>query len=197
MKKYIVIAIITVVLALTLCACTVNINVNQSDYNKLTAMADASYTGWTVTVKTTSADVELENKFVVTKSEEQTTIDYTVQELGMISIDNDSDFIIEHKGTVVVVDGKIVSVDGEETDINLERLETFGLTFKSDYFENVKMTDTAIQADVKDPSGFLGTDITCTDMKLVAGFGTSFNYIRINYKTNGADVEYSYEFSNK
>lgn len=197
MKKYIVIAIITVVLALTLCACTVNININQADYDKLTSMLDATYSGWTLTVKTSSSNVELENKFVITKEAEHTTIEYKIEELGLLSMDSDSEFKVEHKGSAVVKDGKIVSLNGEEVDVQLEKLETIGLTFKSDYFENVKMTDSAIQADVKDPSGFLGTDISCTDMKLVAGFGSSFNYIRITYKANGADVEYNYEFGNK
>ena len=197
MKKRVVIAIIiSVALALALCACEVTINVSQADYDKLTSMLDSAYSGWTLTVSTTKGDVTLENKFVVTKETEQTKIDYTVEKLNELSMDSDSEFKTRYVGTATIVDGKITSINGDEVSVELEKLDKVGLTFKTDYFQNAKMTANAISADVKDPSGFLGVDVTCSDMKLVASFGEKFDYIRISYKTeDGSTVVYNYDFA--
>ena len=196
MKKFCLLLVISILLIVTLCACDLITNVTASDMEKFNTLLDVDYDGWTLSVSTTTGDVTLNNKFVVTKETEKTTIDYTLEKLNEISIDGNNEFKTTIRGSVTVVDGKIVSIDGEEANLDVEQFDEVSMVFKLNYFKNISLNSTTLSADVTNPSGFLGCEIDCQDMKLLAKYSDDFDYIKINYtNTDGSSVEIKYEFN--
>lgn len=196
MKKFCLLLVISILLIVTLCACDLITNVTASDMEKFNTLLDVDYDGWTLSVSTTTGDVTLNNKFVVTKETEKTTIDYTLEKLNEISIEGNNEFKSTIRGSVTVVDGKIVSIDGEEANLDVEQLDEVSMVFKLNYFKNISLNSTTLSADVTNPSGFLGYEIDCHDMKLLAKYSDDFDYIKINYtNTDGSSVEIKYEFN--
>lgn len=194
MKNIFKIILFTVIAVLTLCGCE-KVNINKADYNSLTQKLSSDYSGWTLTVTTKKDDVTLSDIFSVKNSDAQTEIEYTLETLSELSFDSDSEFITKKSGTAVIKDGKIETVNGDEVAIEIENIATLGLSFKAEYFGNAKFSDTSFSASVKNPSGFIGKSLTCTDMTVYASFADKFTKINIIYTAeNGAKIVCDYSF---
>ncbi|MDE6676734.1 MAG: hypothetical protein K2K12_03355, partial [Clostridia bacterium] len=64
------------------------------------------------------------------------------------------------------------------------------------YYKNVDLTAMFLKADNKNPSGFMGSELSCTEMKVYATFLEIFYKIEITYRAEtGNYVEYLYVFS--
>lgn len=194
MKKIFKIILFTVIAVLTLCGCE-KVNINKADYNSLTQKLSSDYSGWTLTVTTKKDDVTLTDIFTVKNSDAQTEIEYTLETLSELSFDGDSEFITKKSGTAVIKDGKVQTINGDEVSLDIEKLTNIGLTFKAEYFGNAKFSDTSFSATVKNPSGFIGKSLTCTDMTVYASFADKFTKINIIYTAdNGAKIVCNYSF---
>ena len=165
----------------------------QDKYTRLNEMLGEEYKSVTLTVNDTfDEELTLVSVYTVNYGE-SITVDYEVQRLASVSLDNPSNRLkVTFKGTATIVDGVVYGGEDIGLDANITGK---GLTFKAEYFENATLNDMLLQADVKNASGFFGRELNCTDMKVSASFLTKFFDIEISYTAqNGNKVEYTYVF---
>lgn len=181
------------------CAAVCCLSACTNEYDALNAMLNADYSKIVITVTDTfDENTRLQSEYIMCFSENETTVNYTVEKFAIIG-DSFDNLITDVKtvltGEAVIRDGVIVSVNGD--DVNLPALVTKrGLNFKKRYFENVQLTGLYLEADVKNASGFLGIGLTCSNMKVQATFLKVFDNICITYTSeSGNQVEYKYVFT--
>ena len=203
MKKLflLIVTIFASVCCLTACGKTKNNEVNSpatdntvTEYDRLNSMLKESYSNITVTVKNTFTEegITLESVYSVNYSESEITVEYSIERFSEPSLENPASGVkIKIEGTAVIKDGKISE---NEAGITASIAEV-PLTFKEEYFKNIDLTGVYIDADVKDVSGFLGTELTCTDMHVNAVFVSYFHDITVTYSTVGHEIEYYYSFN--
>lgn len=196
MKKQLMILATVGIAVCCLGACKKTDNGDESgEWGALNAMLGMNYSQMELTVTDTiDEDTALESKYSITYSDTQITVKYSVEKFVELSIDNPS---AETKttltGVAVIING-FVSVAGDDVGITADIAHP-KLTFKESYFTNVELTGNYLFADVKNVSGFLGSKLNCSDMKVKATFLDVFYEIQIAYiSESGSTVEYSYEF---
>lgn len=170
---------------------------DTSKFDALNAMLDISYSKIEITVTDTfDDDLFLESKYTIQYSESAITVSYTVEKFAELSLANPlGDMKTTLTGEAVIQSGVIVSVEGDKISLSADIAKP-GLSFKEEYFENAELTNILFKADVKDASGFMGTEITCTDMKAEATFLDALYNINITYTSaSGNAVEYLYVFT--
>ena len=169
---------------------------DTKEYDALNEKLNFNYSKIVLTV-TNTIDEEsvLTSEYVMKFSDGGMTVNYSVERFAELSLDSVASEKYTFVGEANIAGGKVTYVSGDE--VNLDALTAgTGLNFKNDYFENVDLTDVYIKADVKDPSGFMGSPLTCTDMKVEASFLQIFYNIQITYLAqNGNRVKYIYAFS--
>lgn len=196
MKKIFTVFAAVCAAALCFTACDTG---SKKDYNALNAMLDADYSALTLTVtETLSGGVVLTSEYTMAFSDGGVAVQYTVEKLaafGDLTGEQPEDPVTTSKGSAVIRDGEVTEKTGDDIGLSANIAKT-GFTFRKDYFENATLTDSSLTADVKDPAGFLGTSVTCTDMKVEAAFGEVFSRISVKYSTaNGGKMEYLYNFT--
>ena len=161
----------------------------------LNEMLDANYSQIILTVTDTfDKDTSLESEYIINYSENEITVEYTVEEFSSLSLgDSSTDFKTVKSGTATIKDGKVAFV-GDDVGISADFANP-KFNFKEEYFENVDLKDISFKADVKNPTAFLGLSVNYSDMKVSAIFVNIFTSLRISYTENGRQVEYNYEFS--
>lgn len=98
-------------------------------------------------------------------------------------------------GSVAVQEGNVALIEGEEAGLPAALLGT-GLSFREQFFENAELTGVFFRADVKDPSGFLGTPSAASGMKVEVAFLEVLLSLEITYTSEaGSAVVYEYEFN--
>ena len=139
-------------------------------------------------------DSSLKSEYVLEYSEVGVTVKYSVERFNNVSIDAPAaSDKITLTGTAQIKDGAVTG--GENVNLPATIADT-GFTFKGEYFENADLTGVYLKADVKNASGFTGTEIVCSDMKVFATFLDSFYDITVTYTgENGNAVECAYKFS--
>ena len=197
MKKQIFVLAVAIAAACGLTACDDKAPA-VSKYDKLNEMLDASYSQLEITVTEAFADenLTLTSEYTVKYSESGVTVSYTVEKLAEIALDSpSSDVKTTLAGEAVIKGGVVVSHEGDFVSLSSEIAKP-GFCFKEEYFENADLTEMYLKADVKDVSGFLGTQLTCTDMKVNAAFVDAFHNINIVYLSeSGNEVKYEYVFT--
>lgn len=170
--------------------------INQFD--ALNAMLNASYSQIVITV-TDSFDehTALNSKYIIQYSEDCITVNYTVEKFSALTLDEPlTDMKTTFIGEAVIKDGVMTIVNGDDIHLTAADIVKTGLTFKEEYFENTQLSGIYLKADVKNPSAFLGSQLSCTDMKVDATFLEVFYDILITYVSdNGNKVEYKYIFT--
>lgn len=169
----------------------------KGGYEALNDLLALDYSGFKLTVTDTfDAETSLKSEYVVEYSANGATVNYSIERFAEISLGTPvSSAKVTLEGVAVIKDGVVVSVDGDDVNITADAAET-GLNFKEEYFENARLTGINFNADVKNSSGFLGADITCTEMKVQAYFPKALDNIKITYKADGGNrVEYVYKFT--
>lgn len=169
----------------------------KGGYEALNDLLALDYSGFKLTVTDTfDAETSLKSVYEIEYSANGATVNYSIERFAEISLGTPvSSAKVTLEGVAVIKDGVVVSVDGDDVNITADAAET-GLNFKEEYFENTQFTGISLKADVKNASGFLGTDIACTEMKVQAYFPKSLDNIKITYKTDGGNhVEYVYKFT--
>lgn len=199
MKKSILI-LAACLAALSLSACSGNGGPSASaQYNSLNEMLKADYSEIDITVSDTfDTDIFLKSEYKINFSADETTVSYTVEKFLPAGDTLDGPIDLDKtvlKGEAVIKDGVIVSVDGDDVNLSADIAVT-GMSFKPGYFKNAEITGMTLRADVKDPSGFLGYELTCSGMRIEADFLDAFYFIDITYTSEiGSQVEYRYDFT--
>ena len=179
---------------------------NDNKYDALNIMLNASYSQLNVTVTDTfDESTWLESTYKVTYSGNGITVEYKVEKFNELSLDSPASTLTKTtlKGKATIQGCTISYEEGDRVDLNVpagmpvEGAEPWSLfKFKKAYFKNTILTDEFLVADVADPSGFLGSQINCTNMKVQATFFEVFNDILITYTSAGGNqVKYKYVFT--
>lgn len=171
-------------------------NGKAANYDALNDMLALNYSGFTLTVTDTfDAETSLKSVYEIEYSANGATVKYSIERFEEISLGTSvSSAKVTLEGVAVIKDGAVVSVDGDDVNISADVVNT-GLNFKEEYFENADFTDAYFKADVKNVSGFMGSDVQCADMKVHAVYAGSFSDIKINYSVQGTGtVEIKYVF---
>ena len=170
---------------------------NTGEYDALNAMLDADYSQIVLTVTDTfDKNTSLTSEYTVKYSTDTITVTYTVERFNEASLDNPStDIKTTLTGEAVIEDGAIVSRSGDDIKLPVDIAKP-RLTFNKKYFENVNLTGVNLKADVKNADAFLGSQVSCTGMKVSATFLDVFYNINISYTSAGGNkVEYKYVFT--
>lgn len=172
---------------------------NYDEYAMLNEMANADYSQVVLTVTNTFDEhTSLSSVYTIKYSGVTVTVEYAVEKFTKIDASLDGpaeDVITTLTGEIIIQGGVITSRDGDDVGLTAE-VAYIGLEFKQDYFENVELTGNTLKADVKSANEFLGSQVTCSDMKVYATFIEVFNEVNITYTSeSGCLVEYSYIFT--
>ncbi len=167
-------------------------------YDALNEMLGADYSALSLTVTDEIDGITLTSQYAMTFSDDEISVQYSVERLaaiGDLSGAQTQSAKQKLSGTAVIRGGEVAETTGDDVGLSSDIAET-SFTFKEEFFENAKLTDTSLKADVKKPSEFLGTAVTCTDMKVEASFAEVFSEITVTYSTaNGGKVEFLYKFT--
>lgn len=200
MKKLLIVLSILVIFAVCLSAC--EMVSSNSEFTKFNNMISADRSCVAINVKTTLNGETLTNTFLVEKKNGKTIIEYKIETLNKISIDggNEDSYKSVSEGTVEVEGDTVTQLNGKPVDYAFEKVTSPTLTFKSSYFSNVKITETTIALDVKNPSAFLGqTDFDGKNVQFEATFNdyNLFETMKLTYSAkNGSSVVVTYTYPN-
>lgn len=196
MKKVLSVIIIALLAVTLLCAC-MEVDVSITKLNQVSKLLEVEYSGWTINTTTVYKDVRLTSSYIIIKSDAQTEISYSVEQLNELSIDKPAEFKSEIVGSVIVKDGKVISHEGEELSVDLSGMENIGLNLKSEYLDKINVTSSTLSANVKDIKSFMGKEMDATNMTLEIGFTEeAIEHININYTTSSSSsVKIEYIFS--
>lgn len=172
---------------------------SYDEYATLNDMMDADYSQVVLTVTDTFDEhTSLSSAYVIKYSGVTVTVEYEVEKFTKIDASLDGpaeDVITTLTGEMIIEGGVVTSRDGDDVGLTAE-VAYIGLEFKKEYFANVELTGNFLRADVTDASAFLGSQLTCTDMRVYATFIEVFNEINITYTSeSGSLVEYDYIFT--
>lgn len=192
-KKHIPL-IMTLCVAAAVCGgCTTE---NNEEYDKLNAKLKLNYSQIVLTV-TNEIDEELvlTSEYTMKFADGGMTVTYSIERLPEVSLDSTASEKTTLNGEAKIESGNVTYVQGDE--VNLDALtDGVGLNFKNEYFAHADLTDMYLIADVVNPSGFMGAELKCTEMKVEASFLEIFYDIRVTYLgQNGNRVKYFYAFT--
>ena len=198
MKKALLIISSICVAACALTACNLSCadDGTSKDYNKFNSMLEAGYSKIVITINNTftDEDVTLTSEYTVRYAQSEMVVNYKVERFSEFTLEHPAtELKTVYEGSAVIVGGIISG--GEEVELTAD-IATLNFDFNKKYFENVTISETFFAADVADAGSFLGTEIDCTDMHVVAGFDEVFKSITINYTQGKNEVEYKYIFTN-
>lgn len=167
----------------------------NNEYDALNKMLDYDYSQIVLTVTNDfGGEAVLVSEYTMKISDSGVTVNYSVERFSGLSLGSTTAEKTTLTGEATVAGGEVTYVSGDEADLGAVTASG-GFDFQKDYFENADLTETYLTADVKNPSAFMGSEITCTEMKVKAIFIDRFYEIKINYKSqSGALVEYKYVF---
>lgn len=190
MKKILVLFILIVSL-LCVSACG-----TSGSFTDLDNMAKQNYSVVEKTIKTVSNGETLTSRFTV-HSGEVVEIDYSVEQLNKIDIDDMPDEFKSVKTGSVKLNGEnIVEQTGDEIDINFAAMAKVNLDFAQDYFNQVKWKSDKMTASVAKTEEFLGYKVDCVWMTVTVEYLKTLNKVTVDYLTaNGAEVQLTYAFT--
>lgn len=199
MKKKSILAIAAVCAAAACFGACVNGNNNDNGgfnrYDEINRMFNLDYSEIAVTITDTfDSNTELVSTYTMTYSGDGITVKYDIERVKGISLDTATVETERFNGTAVIKDGVLISDDKGMIDI----VPVANFKFKEDYFANVNddLLDIKLEADVKNPNAFMGTQISCKDMKVVANYFYSFSDMQITYTAeSGNAVKINYVFT--
>lgn len=206
-KKILILAIVLVVTLTFLSAC--NGKVSKA-CETVTDLLQLDYSEITVNVTTTTSNATLSGRFTLTFDGDTTNVQYSYDKLTTFDwqiggemgnfgvIIPDDDWITTVSGSLVVKGDQIVN-GSDNVDLPLDKIDFLGFSFKEAFFQNVTATKSKFDADVTNPQGFTGNDLTSRwgveDMHVNVVYGDYISRMQINYTTEGTQVEIVYNFT--
>ncbi len=200
MKKIIIIIAILALCSFVFVGC-VTTNGNENTYTTLNELCAFDYSIVNLSVETTYNGVTLTNTFNAIKRINETEVNYSIQKMATIDVDENGNYVIPdntivtESGTAKVVDGNVVEGNA---NIPIPQLESILLQFKAEYFTNVNnYTEgnlNVFSATVSNVKGFTDNqDFDGTNMTVVAKYDYNLSELVLNYTTaNGATVVVTY-----
>lgn len=194
MKKKIILSVIIIIIAALTATCLLGCG---SDYTALNNMCKETYSQIVLQIKTTTNGETLTDNFTVKNNGSVSKIDYSIERLTEISLDEiPKDYKTETVGTVIVENGKITQNDNQISE-EIASLRKVGFSFYSNYFVSPKWTSGQFSATVKDPAQFFDVEeFVCTNMHVTVKYSSSLKSMVITYKSaKGSTVEMRYTFT--
>ena len=173
---------------------------DKAEYEALTKKLKASYSQIELTVTDTfPAGDSLQSKYTMSYSSNSITVNYEVEQFVEISLDAPASTGAKTTltGVVAVVQYDIVSVAGDEVDLDFYAIAHPSYTFDKNYFKNAEWTGNYFTANVDNPKGFMGSKINCKNMKVAVIFNDEvLDKLEISYNSaSGSQIKYSYAFT--
>lgn len=208
MKKRIAIITVVIILAITaifMTAC--NKKGKQDVYATLDALVAKEHANVTVNVTTAKQGHTLKDKYVISASDGQSTITYTIEELNTFDLASGSvpeNYKTVKTGVAKVKDGKVTEINGDETSVEFEKIGANEFVFKQEYFSNaVETTDgngnDIFRADITDTAAFMQSKEVRNEAKIVVKYNKTtaeLMSIELSYSTRSAtSVQISYIFN--
>lgn len=205
-KKILILAIVLVVTLTFLSACNGS---TDKACETLTDLLQLNYEIITIDVTTTTSNATLSGRFKLTNHGDTINVEYSYDKLTTFDwqiggemgnfgvIIPDDDWMTTVSGTFVVKDDEII--EGKfEGKLPLDKIDFIGFSFKPAFFDNVTVTASKFVADVSNPQGFTGNDLTSrwgvSDMHVNVVYGDYISRMQINYASEGTQVEIVYHF---
>ncbi len=176
MKKFVILALL-VCLATMLVACQPPVEPISLD--KVNSMAQQSYSAIKVETKTTVGEFVLVDTFVYTLNDNVISVNYTTQRLAVFGDDTIGNPVVTETGSKTV----------EGSTLNC------AYNFGESCLANVNLTETNLSATVTNVQAFLGTQVQCTDMTVVANFGAHLQTVVVAYTTANGTVITTWTFT--
>ncbi|MDE7158608.1 MAG: hypothetical protein K2N74_03450 [Clostridiales bacterium] len=192
-KKFIPVVLALVGAAAVLGGCDGKDNTEQ--YDALNAMLDLHYSQIVLTVKNTfDEETALTSEYTMNFTDGGMTVSYSVERFAEASLSAASQKTTL-EGEATIAGGKITYTKGDEVSLDAVK-SGIGFAFDGEYFENVELTGIYLKADVKNPSAFMRSTLSCSEMKVSATFLEVFYDIQITYRAEtGNKVEYLFTFT--
>ena len=192
-KKSIPVILAACAVAAVFGGCT---TVDSSKYDELNAKLNLDYSQIVLTVTNTyDEETVLTSEYTMKFIAGVVNVNYSVERFTEVSLDSAAAEKTTLVGEALVMGEDVIYIEGDEVPLDAIA-EGSGLDFKAVYFSNAEWTDGHFKADVNFPGGFMGSSITCSEMKVSATFNEAFNEIKITYHSQaGHEVEYLYVFT--
>lgn len=206
MKRIISIITLIALVCLAFTACGGDTTTTPEDntvYGKLTrSMASRDFDTLSITVITTAKDgTVLESEYVYSTVDEGLRIEYSAQKIEQFDISDGecvapSDMISTVEGTVVVSEGKIILMTGQDAPVDLSGADYPEFKFKESFFSDVESMDGEFSASVLSPTAFVGFPLTCSAMTVHIYYNVfRITDILLTYTTaEGTSVSVNYEY---
>ena len=176
MKKFAILALL-VCLATLFVACQPPVEPMSLD--KVNSMAQQNYTSIKVETKTTVGEFVLVDTFVYTLNNNVISVDYKTQRLAEFGESVLNNPIITETGSK--------TVDGSTLNCSYN--------FNQNCLADVNLTETSLSATVVDAQAFLGTQVQCSNMTVVANLGTHLQNVVVAYTTTNGTVTTTWTFT--
>lgn len=166
-------------------------------YRRLNDMAALSYRVLEVTVTTATNGATLTGTYRAEQKDGAVEITYTYEQLNPISADPDAPYKTVCSGSMVLRDGNIVQMDGDDCFVSLEQTANATFCFSEETLASPVISDGALTATVIDPSAFLGAETDFADARLSVTFSeTALVQLTLSGATgNGAQTTAVYSFT--
>lgn len=200
MNKKVLTICLTIVLALVVICCASCADNAADKLREINTALMHDYSKIELNVNTYFDDVELDAKYVITKSDDITNIEYEVERLNQFGDNGEipTEYVSTVTGTATFDGDAITSIDGETMDerVLLDVVDT-SMSFRLSYFDKIKVSEKGMSALVTNPQGFLNDEsLVCEGMTVnVVMAGSDISSIRINYKSDGAIITLDYTFT--
>ena len=199
-KKLLTICLVVVLTLSVICFAACNNDESAERLRQINVALLREYSEIELDIVTDKDGIELDARYVMTKSNGSTDISYEVDRLNSFTADGTipSQFITKVTGTATFNGNTITSVDGDaaEYDVPIDAISA-KMTFRLSFFEKLKVSSNGMTAQVTNPKGFwndeefAGTDMTVR----VIMRQSDLSRIIIEYTLDGATVHMDYAFT--
>lgn len=192
MKKITYLFLIAVlVFSLSACSFTVIFN-DDSACSLISQLLEKEYRVISFDVNTVESGISLTSSFTVI----DTTIYYSVERLGGLTLEGDEEFITEYKGEAFHENGVVTEINGDEVALPEYEVLIGGLDFDEEYFKNIIANEGSFSADVENLAGFFGADVEGEYGKVIVKYDLGgIDTIEISYQSSTSIVTMKYEFT--
>ena len=155
-----------------------------------------------IQVETVTSGKSLASMYTVAKETSGEKITYSIEKLSTFEEVNGEYIVPESykitlNGEVLVLNGNVVEQSGDIADLDFTKTEIPNFKFNEGYFSNVQDNAGKFTADVINPSGFISTSISCSDMSVSVVYNESMiSEIVLSYTSvEGSSVTIKYLFN--
>ena len=199
MKK---IVIVLVVLALLLGAAGAFLVLRKDAYEQMQERFALLDKKMELRVTATKDGESLTGTYTVSYTSTQDSVEYSFQEYALFEWKDGayvapSERVRTEEGSFVWKDGAVTEQQGKQPPLDAQIITLSSISFREEYFAQVVTTDTSFEADVTDPTSFIGLPGTCLHTRISLSFDEEcVRQMVLTYDTPGGEsVTLSFTFS--